>query len=526
MLGGNKSSLTGKRFSRFVATEHKNKFYQHLKSVSKSSNNSSCVLKLMNRKGLIFKALLTSDLLKSQADPKPFRLTSIVDITDYEDAKNKIKDHEKFQQDIFDAIQDGISVLDNKLNITHVNSTMQKWYPQSDHLVGKKCYQAYHGRNRACDVCPSVRALKKGTLQKAIVPWIVDSQKKGSIELFSYPIIGSAGVPIGVVEYARNITDHINTEQALRASEQKFRTMVEFTYSWEYWIDPNGNFINMTPSCHRISGYSPDDFYNNNVLLKQIIHPDDLKNYEDHSKAELKNNNIDFTEFRIIDSKGNQHWISHICQPVFSLEGTFLGRRVSNLDVTVNKKYEMSLLKAQEELESQVENRTKDLQLIADQMKEREKELLDHKSKLERVNKELFETNRAVTVLARNIERSRQDTELNLTQQITSRILPTLEELKRVNSLESLKSSLDILATHIKALANDSPSDSEQLSKLTLAEIKISSLIKNGFTNKEIANKLHISLHTVKTHRRNIRKKLKIINLDVNLASHLKSLMH
>ena len=72
----------------------------------------------------------------------------------------------------------------------------------------------------------------------------------------------------------------------------------------------------------------------------------------------------------------------------------------------------MSLLKIQENLENQVEDRTKDLQIIAGEMKEREKELLSHKAELERLNNELFETNKAVTVLARNIERSRQDTEI------------------------------------------------------------------------------------------------------------------
>ena len=186
----------------------------------------------------------------------------------------------------------------------------------------------------------------------------------------------------------------------------------------------------------------------------------------------------------------------------------------------------MSLLNAQEELENQVANRTKDLQLIADKMKEREKELLNHKSKLERLNQELFETNKAVTVLARNIERSRQDTEISLNHQIASKILPTLGEIKRAKSLDSLKSSLDVLETQIRALSNESPSDSEQLHRLTPSEMKISSMIKNGFSNRDIADKLNISLHTVKTHRRNIRKKLELINLDVNLATYLKSLIH
>ena len=158
-------------------------------------------------------------------------------------------------------------------------------------------------------------------------------------------------------------------------------------------------------------------------------------------------------------------------------------------------------------------------------MKDREKDLLLHKSKLEEVNKELFETNKAVTVLARNIERNRQDTELGMSHRISSKILPMIDELKGSNSLNSLKAGLEILSSHITALTDESKDTTNNISKLTLTEIKIATLIMNGFTSREIANKLFLSLHTVKTHRRNIRKKLNIRNLNVNLVSYLKTIM-
>ena len=45
---------------------------------------------------------------------------------------------------------------------------------------------------------------------------------------------------------------------------------------------------------------------------------------------------------------------------------------------------------------------------------------------------------------------------------------------------------------------------------LTKREIEVLSLVARGFINKEIANKLHISLTTVITHRKNITEKLGI----------------
>jgi DNA-binding NarL/FixJ family response regulator len=45
---------------------------------------------------------------------------------------------------------------------------------------------------------------------------------------------------------------------------------------------------------------------------------------------------------------------------------------------------------------------------------------------------------------------------------------------------------------------------------LTLREMDITRLIAEGKTSKEVANQLHISQHTVQTHRKNIMRKLKV----------------
>jgi DNA-binding NarL/FixJ family response regulator len=54
--------------------------------------------------------------------------------------------------------------------------------------------------------------------------------------------------------------------------------------------------------------------------------------------------------------------------------------------------------------------------------------------------------------------------------------------------------------------------DDNKLSKLTEREIEIIKLIKNGSTNKEIAESLFLSPRTVETHRARILKKLDLKN--------------
>ncbi len=54
---------------------------------------------------------------------------------------------------------------------------------------------------------------------------------------------------------------------------------------------------------------------------------------------------------------------------------------------------------------------------------------------------------------------------------------------------------------------NSNDENYDCFSKLTRRELQITKLIIDGYTNKEIADKLNISFNTVRTHHRNILNK-------------------
>lgn len=83
------------------------------------------------------------------------------------------------------------------------------------------------------------------------------------------------------------------------------------------------------------------------------------------------------------------------------------------------------------------------------------------------------------------------------------------EEIKRQNE-ETLGSDNEGGTNNIQANNSDTSTDAEKISSLSEREKEIVCLIANGMTNKEIANQLYLSVHTVATHRRNISGKLHI----------------
>ncbi|MEA3434945.1 MAG: PAS domain S-box protein [Thermodesulfobacteriota bacterium] len=128
---------------------------------------------------------------------------------------------------------------------------------------------------------------------------------------------------------------------ALRKSEESFKTVADFTYHWEYWVGEDGKLVYVSPSCERITGYLPDDFIKNSKLIEEIIHPDDRRRIARHINTELQSQKVESLEFRIISREGVVRWIGHVCQPVKGMDGGSLGRRVSNRDIT-DIKQEMS----------------------------------------------------------------------------------------------------------------------------------------------------------------------------------------
>ncbi|MFH2123651.1 MAG: bacteriohemerythrin [Pseudomonadota bacterium] len=150
------------------------------------------------------------------------------------------------------------------------------------------------------------------------------------------------GKPLRSIGTVQDVTLRILAEKALRKSEERFRTVADYTYDWEYWRGPDNNFLYISPSCERITGYSQSEFIADPGLLLKIIHPEDRNLIERHIRDEFDQEAAQL-DFRIVRRDNKICWISHGCRPVYAKDGRFLGRRASNHDITDRKILEHEL---------------------------------------------------------------------------------------------------------------------------------------------------------------------------------------
>ncbi|MFC1822555.1 ATP-binding protein [Thermodesulfobacteriota bacterium] len=192
----------------------------------------------------------------------------------------------------------------------------------------------------------SEKRLPQGSIVKFKELTVWDRYKGRIIGTFA--LILFQALIISYLLYQRRIRRQ--AEEELLRAEQKYRTVADYTYDWEYWQNLNGSFQYVSPSCERICGYSVQDLIKNPSLLQDIIVPEDKEAWDEHRysiQTEMKSKTI---QFRIQRPDGEIRWIEHVCQPVFDSQGNRQGIRASNRDVTERQFYKSETHKLQSEL--------------------------------------------------------------------------------------------------------------------------------------------------------------------------------
>lgn len=158
------------------------------------------------------------NILEQKVEERTKQLTRINrdlknEITERKRTQKKLLKNERFLQNVFDGIQDGISILGTDLIIQRANSWMTERYQEHSPFIGKHCYEVYQLRDTVCPWCPSVMTLKTGKQHHAVVPYPSKQNPKRWLDVSAYPLCNTSGKVIGIIEHVRDITVQRKAEQ-------------------------------------------------------------------------------------------------------------------------------------------------------------------------------------------------------------------------------------------------------------------------------------------------------------------------
>lgn len=433
----------------------------------------------------------------------------------------------KYFEEITDILSEGLFFIDPEGKIVKINPAFTKilGYEQGD-IIGKSFVDLRH------DLSQLSGTVKKRTedfglyffhlSEKNAVPMIMRHKKGHAVSVRLRSIssrysTGQTDVTLGIID-----KENVNSEEQLFDSEEVLDKKIwEMEQNYRSILDYSGDAI-------LISDFNTRVVTVNNALVKMLgyTNPDELLGKylaeigpfegtytsttgevitfdESWQKAQIEitdslfESGIVHCELYLFKKDNNVVPVETTLSLLKDKKGERRGAISIFRDVTQRKLYDKKLLDIQHGLEQRVKERTANLE----------------------------EVNTALNVLLKNREEDKNELEEKMIFNLSELVLPYLEKLKKSQLSERQEIYLDIAERNLKDIGSALSQRISTLSKrLTPMEIQVANLVKQGRTNKEVAEILNLSPMTIESHRKNIRTKIGIKNQKTNLRSYLLSL--
>lgn len=116
--------------------------------------------------------------------------------------------------------------------------------------------------------------------------------------------------PLFVV-FANDISERIHMEQALRESEQQYRSLISNIpgVSFRCLLDSDWTMLFISDAVQPLTGWSADDFISQRQSIAALYHPDDLQPVAEQVQAAIDQRRNYTVEYRLFDRDGKEHWI-------------------------------------------------------------------------------------------------------------------------------------------------------------------------------------------------------------------------
>ncbi|HEY6161897.1 MAG TPA: PAS domain S-box protein [Bacteroidia bacterium] len=152
-----------------------------------------------------------------------------------------------------------------------------------------------------------------------------------------------------------DVTEQMRVATALQESESRFRMLAENALDivYRFSLFPGPHYEYVSPSVESITGYTPDDFYNDPYLGFTIIHPDD-RNIAGNSEEIIREGkniaHVRSTQMiaRWLTRDGRTIWTETYNKPIHDKEGKVVAIEGISRDITERHRVEKELMESEE----------------------------------------------------------------------------------------------------------------------------------------------------------------------------------
>ena len=270
-----------------------------------------------------------------------------LDVTERRSAQSAVRRLTQFVESSEDAIV-----------TTALDGTIETWNPSAEKLFGHRASEAI-GQSITFIVPPDhmAAALSNiGQLEKGqpIGPYetqrVRSDQRVVSVSATLSPIRDARGAVVGASGIYRDITGRKQAEEALQASERRFRSLIEHGMDLVTIMGADGRFTYSSPSVTRLLGYEPGELIGD--VGFGLVHPDDVPRVQATFGVALRGETASIREtFRFRHKDGSWRMFESVVTNLLG-EPTVAGVVINSRDITDRMRAEDELRASEERLQS------------------------------------------------------------------------------------------------------------------------------------------------------------------------------
>jgi len=282
-------------------------------------------------------------------------------IAEIESAQQKLRDSEQKYQQILDSLADMVLVKGLQSKIVWANKAFRDYYGMTQEELQDIVDAPFaNPENTLQYITDDAFVFETGqTLQISVEPV---TRHDGEVRLFSTvktPICSEDGEVVMTVGVSRDMTERKQAEESLKASETKYRSLVETSQDMIWSVDVIGRYTFVNPAVKYIYGYQPEEMIGR--PFSDFATPEQTQKDLEVFARLLAGESISQYESTHIAKDGSMKHLMFNAIALYDETGNVLGTTGTATDITARKRAEAALQHANAELERRVEARTAEL---------------------------------------------------------------------------------------------------------------------------------------------------------------------
>jgi len=355
LSGYSREEIEGKRrWTEFVVPEDLDRMLSehHKRRSAPQTSQPHYEFRFITKSGEIRTIYLSIDVFPGTKKS----IASLLDITDRKQAEDAIRESEERLDLALRSAEMGVwhwDILQNKRTFDLQTCRLFGIDPGTFLGSAEEFYAVVHPDDRERLKDAIARTVDQDLLYEPSYRVILADGSVRFVTARGRLVRDAQGRPTRINGIVWDITGWKKSEQALRESEERFRRLAENAPGVLYRISlMNGKFEYVSPAVTEISGYTPREYYDNPHILRQVIHPDWITDFDREWQSVLRGQVSSTYECQIIDKTGTVHWINQHTMLIQDTDGHPVALEGIITDITRRKQMEASLRESEERYSS------------------------------------------------------------------------------------------------------------------------------------------------------------------------------